>query len=280
MPIEQRTHPVTRIRSSDPPLLDVCRELAGSTELLSVLVRRQIAIRYAQTVMGAFWVLLQPLMTAALYTLVFGMFVRVNTGNVPYPLFSYSGMVLWMVFAQGLERGGISLIQDERLISKIYFPRLWLPWSAVLSVLVDFAISSAILIPVAWIWGLAPSPIRLLWIPVSIAPALLAAAGAGTLLSSLNIRWRDLRQVAPFLVQIMVWVTPVAYSFDMVPKPWDELLLLNPVSAPVQLFRHATLGTPMPPLWALGLSFLTSSLLFVVGTLVFRRVERTFADYI
>ena len=249
MSTEQRSHFMTTIQSNDPPLSMVVRELARSTELLSVLVRRQISIRYAQTVMGAFWVLLQPLMTAALYTLVFGTFVRVNTGDIPYPLFSYSGMVIWMIFAQGLERGGISLIQDERLITKIYFPRLWLPWAAVLSVLVDFAISSAILIPVAWIWGISLSPLRLLWIPVAILPALLAAAGAGTLLSSLNIRWRDLRQVAPFLVQIMVWVTPVAYSFDMVPKPWNDVLLFNPVSAPVLLFRHATLGAAMPPLW-------------------------------
>lgn len=229
--------------------------------------------------MGAFWVLLQPMLTAALYTLVFGVFVRVQTGNVPYPLFSYSGMVLWMVFAQGFERGGMSLVQDERLISKIYFPRLLLPWSAVFSVMVDLAVSTAVLIPVAWIWGIPPTW-NLLWIPVALLPALLAACGLGTLIASLNIRWRDLRQVAPFLVQIWVWVTPVAYSFAMVPSPWDKVLLFNPLSAPVLLFRHATLGTGMPPLWALAFSFASSFLLFVLGTVVFRRVERSFADYI
>jgi len=277
--MEAHKNKTTWIRSKDPSLLQNVREAVESWELLLVLVRRQISVRYAQTLFGAAWIVLQPILTAALYTMVFGLFVKIQTGGIPYPLFSYCGMVLWLVFAQGIERGSVALVQDERLITKVYFPRVLLPVSSVLSVLVDFAVAGFVLVGVAWIWGFPPSTGMLLF-PIAVVPAVLAAIGISALLSSLNIRWRDLRQVAPFLVQIWVWATPVAYPVEIAPAPWSTLVLLNPITPPVMLFRHAILGSAMPPLWSLGVSFAVSFLLFLVGMKVFAKVEKSFADYI
>lgn len=267
------------IRAEDPGFLETVSELFHTRELLWVLLVRQIKSRYAQTAFGAFWVLFQPVMVAALYTLVFGVFVKVPTEGVPYVLFSYSAMVLWSVFAQGFDRAGTCLLQDERLITKTYFPRLHLPLSAALSTLPDLLISIFLLLPVAWIMGFPPGP-RVVWALPAIAVPLLLSMGGGAFVASLNVRWRDLRQLAPFLVQIGVWATPVAYPISVAPERWRNLLLLNPLSAPVLLFRHAFLGSPLPPTWSLWTSLGSSCLLFLLGCWIFRRVEKTFADYI
>jgi lipopolysaccharide transport system permease protein len=272
--------PLIRIRAKDPGFIETVGELLVTRELLLVLVVRQIKMRYAQTAFGTFWIVIQPLLSAVLYTLVFGLFVKVPTAGVPYVLFSYSGMVVWTVFSQGFDRAGISLVQDERLITKTYFPRLHLPISAALSVAPDLAISTALLLPVAWILGFPPQ-LRLLWALPAIAVPLLLATGAGSLVASLNIRWRDLRQAAPFLVQIFVWATPVAYPLEVVPGKWRDVLLFgNPMTAPVLVFRHAVVGTPLPSLSAIWVSLGSSLLLLLFGTMVFRSVEKTFADYI
>jgi lipopolysaccharide transport system permease protein len=267
------------IRAKDPGFVETVLELVASRELLWVLVLRQIRARYAQTAFGAFWVLFQPLMAAALYTLVFGIFVKVPTAGVPYVLFSYSAMVVWTVFSQGFDRAGISLVQDERLITKIYFPRLHLPFSAALSTLPDLAVSIVVLLPLAWAFGFAPE-VRLFWAIPAIAAPLLLSMGAGAIIASLNVRWRDLRQLAPFLVQIGVWATPVAYPLEVAPDRWRDILLLNPLTPPVLLFRHAVVGSPFPPWWSLASSMAIALGLFFLGCVIFRRVEKTFADYI
>jgi lipopolysaccharide transport system permease protein len=270
---------IIRIHPGDPSLLTTVREVFESHELLWVLILRQIRIRYAQTAFGAFWVVLQPLLAATLYTLVFGMFVKVPTGGVPYSLFSYAGMVSWSIFSQGFERAGVSLVQDERLITKTYFPRHLLPLSAALSVFPDLLISTLLLLPVATVMGIPP---RLdIWMIVpAILPPFFLSIGAGALVASINIRWRDLRQAAPFIVQMLVWATPVAYPLELAPAAWKNVLLLNPMSAPILLFRHGLLGTPLPPLWAFLASLGFSLAVLLFGFHVFRRVEKTFADYI
>jgi lipopolysaccharide transport system permease protein len=267
------------IRAKDPGIVETVSELIATRELLWVLVRRHIKSRYAQTAFGAFWVLFQPVMAAALYTLVFGVFVKVPTKGVPYVLFSYSAMVLWSLFAQGFDRAGVCLVQDERLITKTYFPRLHLPVSAALSTLPDLVISVVFLLPVAWAMGFPPR-LQLFWALPAIAAPLLLSMGAGSAIASLNVRWRDLRQMAPFLVQIWVWATPVAYPLEVAPERWRDILLLNPLTPPVLVFRHAFLGSALPPAWSMWTSFGGSLLLFFVGTWIFRRVEKTFADYI
>lgn len=268
-----------RIHAGDPSMLRTIRDVFSSRELLEVLIFRQIRIRYAQTAFGAFWVVLQPLLAATLYTLVFGMFVKVSSNGIPYALFSYAGMVSWSIFSQGFERASISLVQDERLITKTYFPRLLLPLSSALSVLPDLIISTLLLIPVAVIMGYPPGLDAWMIVP-AIVPPFLLSIGSGALVASVNIRWRDLRQAAPFVVQMLVWATPVAYPLDMVPAQWRDLLLLNPMAAPIMLFRHALLGTPLPPAWSLLVSFGISFAVLLLGFHVFRRVEKTFADYI
>jgi lipopolysaccharide transport system permease protein len=275
---DRRQH--IRVRAQDPGFFETVGELWATSELLGVLIFRQIKARYAQTAFGTFWIVIQPLLSAVLYTLVFGLFVKVPTAGVPYVLFAYAGTVAWTVFAQGFDRAGISLVQDERLITKIYFPRLHLPISSALSVAPDLAISVALLLPVAWILGFPPH-LRILWAVPAVTVPFLLAIGAGSLVASLNIRWRDLRQAAPFLVQIFVWATPVAYPLEVVPAGWRSVLLYgNPMTAPVLLFRHALLGTPFPPLSALAVSLGFGVALLLFGTAVFRSVEKTFADYI
>ncbi|MCB9496559.1 MAG: ABC transporter permease [Fibrobacteria bacterium] len=269
----------TRIRPEDLGIVDVTRELAGAWHLVAALARRQISVRYAQTAFGAMWVLIQPLFTTLLYTLVFGLFVKVPTGGVPYPLFALTGMIAWGLFSQSMERASGSLIQDERLITKVYFPRLALPLSAALSALVDFIVAGAILVPVSLIYGYVPG-----W---SIFPALacllplfLAALATGTLLASLNIRWRDLRQVAPFFTQILVWASPVAWPLEVAPPEWQPYLLLNPLTPPILYFRSAITGSAPPPMLSLAASLVSTLALSFLAFLVFRRVERDFADYI
>lgn len=267
------------ITAKDPRLLDVLKELSGASHLIFALARRQISVRYAQTIFGALWVLIQPIFTALLYTLVFGMFVKVPTAGVPYPLFALSGMIAWGLFTQAMERASISIIQDERMITKVYFPRLALPVAAAGSTLVDFGVSLLVLLPVGWYFGYGTGPMLLVGI-LGLIPLFLCALSAGVLLASLNIRWRDLRQVAPFLTQILVWASPVAWPLELAPKEWQSVLLWNPLTPPILLFRACITGGAMPPMWSLVASLVTSLLVAMLAFQVFRRVERNFADYI
>jgi lipopolysaccharide transport system permease protein len=279
---EQPSQPrkaVHRIRAGDPGIGFMLGELVASRELLFLLVRRQISIRYAQTVFGAAWVAMQPMLSTLMYALVFGLFVKIDTSPLPYPLFAYAGSVIWSLFAQGLERGGTSLVADERLVTKIYFPRLLLPFSAVLSGLVDLGVAMCILLP----WALVTAHTNVVALPLLVLPVitvLLVGTGLSTLISSLNVRWRDLRQVAPFLVQLLVWATPVAYPLAMVPQGWRTAILLNPMTPAVETFRSILLGSAMPPTWSLWTSAATAFALFMLGIMVFRSVEKSFADYI
>jgi len=269
----------TVIRSSGPGLGESVREIWGYHELLQALVVRNISSRYAQTMFGALWVIFQPMMQVLLYWLVFGLFVPVPTGNIPYVLMALSGLLVWMVFSQGLERASLSLVQDERLVTKVYFPRLLLPMSAILSVLVDFLLGMAILLPLAWWMGHPPGFALVLLVPACLL-AVLGAYAFGSCFAALNIRWRDLRQVTPFLLQTLVWATPVAYPIDSVPERWQAVILCNPMAPVVMLARHAVVGTPLPPAWSLELSTGVFAVLAVLSTAVFRKVEGAFADYI
>lgn len=269
----------TMIRPGGPGLRESLREILRYHELLQALVVRNIASRYAQTMFGAMWVLFQPLMQVGLYWLVFGLFVPVPTGNIPYVLMALSGLLTWMVFAQGMERASTSLIQDERLVTKVYFPRLLLPMSAILSVLIDYLLGMVVLVPLAWWLGFPPTANILLLVP-SCAMALLAAYAFGSCFAALNIRWRDLRQVTPFFVQTLVWATPVAYPMTSVPEKWQAVILCNPMAPVVMISRHAVLGTELPPTWSILLSATVLIALAALSTTVFRKVEGVFADYI
>lgn len=277
---EQARSQEVNIQAEDTPALDGLVEVWKHRSLLWVLVMRQISVRYAQTFFGLFWILIQPGLTALLYWLVFGIFVKVPTGNTPYPLFALTGLSLWNLFAQGFDRAGASIVQDEKLVTKVYFPRLLLPLAASGSVLADFAVAFAILLPLSLVFGAPARDSSLLLLPVVVAVPYLLASGFGSIVGAVNIRFRDLRQVAPFLIQMWVWATPVAYPLEVVPPAWLPLLLANPVSAPVLVFRHILTGSSLPPVWSIWYSVVASVFVFFAGAWIFRKVEKDFADYI
>lgn len=255
------------------------RELLHAWDLFWLLVLRHLKIRFAQTAMGALWVVLQPLMTAAIFSILFGVFVKVPSDGLPYVVFAYPATALWTLFAQAFERGNSSLLLEERLITKVYFPRLVIPMAASMSTMADFAIAALLIIPIVFAFGIGIEP-RILLAIVAIPPVLMVSSSLGVLFASLSIRYRDFRQLAPFLIQLWFYGTPVVYSLRVVPERFHLPILLNPVSAPVLLFRHAFTGSDLPPTWSVWTSYLISTILLVVAVIVFRKVERRMADWL
>jgi lipopolysaccharide transport system permease protein len=272
--------PITRI---DPPtgwqLVNV-RELWQFRELVYFLTWRDVKVRYKQTLLGAAWAILQPLLMMVVFTIFFGRMAGVPSGDLPYPLFAYAGLLPWTFFATAITAAGNSVVGSERLITKIYFPRLAIPFAAVGAAVVDFVIALGLLAALMIYYKIAPG-IGMLLAPVIFGMILLAALGVGTLLAALNVAYRDVRYVIPFLVQLGMFATPTVY---MQPKAtsggWVQvLLMLNPMTSLIAAFRATTLGGPIP--WGeLGIATAAVGLVFVGGCLYFRKVEDGFADII
>lgn len=255
------------------------REIVTAHELLYFLVLRNLKLRYKQTALGAAWALLQPLLTMAVFTVVFGRLARLDSEGLPYPVFALAALVPWTYFANALTQAGNSLVDQQQLLTKVYFPRLLLPLAAVIAGLVDLFISFGLLLVVLAWYEIEPS-LRLLAAP---GLALLAAAGAlapGVWLAALNVRYRDVRYVIPFLVQIWLFVTPVAYSSSLVPDRWRLLYELNPMAAVVDGFRWMVSPAADFPARGLAVSVSAAALLLAAGLFFFRRVERAFADVV
>ena len=248
-------------------------------ELLYFLVWRDLKVRYRQTIIGIGWVVLQPLMTMVVFTAVFGNFAKVPSDGVPYPIFAYSALLPWNLFASSLSRGSESVVGNAQLISKIYFPRLLLPFSGVLSPIVDFAISFVIFIAMMiWFHTLPTSGI--LALPLLLFLVLVTALAVGLWLSALNVRYRDVGHAIPFLVQLWLFASPVAYPVSLVPEKWRLLYGVNPMTGVVEGFRWALLGrTAAPGRWMV-VSVLVTLVLLIGGLYYFRRMERTFADVV
>jgi lipopolysaccharide transport system permease protein len=247
-------------------------------ELLFFFVTRDIKIRYKQTLLGAGWAIIQPLMAMVVFTIFFGKLAHVPSDGLPYPVFSLAALVPWTYFASALSAGSASVGSYQRIISKVYFPRLLIPIAAVLSPLVDFAIAFGILVALMFWYGIVPGP-ALIWLPALMLLAVATAAATSVWLSALNVRYRDVRFVVPFVVQIWMFATPVAYPASLVPEKWRALYGLNPMAGVIEGFRWALVGGPAP-----GLMTLVSALVVAValggGVLYFRSVEGTFADLI
>jgi lipopolysaccharide transport system permease protein len=255
------------------------REFAGAHELLYFLVIRSLKLRYKQTVLGAAWAVLQPLLTMAVFTVVFGRLARLGSDGLPYPVFALAALVPWTYFANALTQAGNSLVDQHQLLTKVYFPRLLLPLAAVIAGLVDLVISFVMLLVVLVWYGITPSA-RLLVAP---ALALLAAASAlapGIWLAALNVRYRDVRHVIPFLVQIWLFATPVAYSSGLVPEGWRPLYGLNPMAGVVDGFRWMVAPEARAPGLGLAVSLAAIAVLLTAGLYFFRRTERSFADVV
>jgi len=255
------------------------REFAGAHELLYFLVLRNLKLRYKQTILGAAWAVLQPLLTMAVFSLVFGRLARLDSDGMPYPLFALAALVPWTYFANALAQGGNSLVEQQQLLTKVYFPRLLLPLAAVIAGLVDLVISFVLLLGVLAWYDITPT-VRLLAAP---AFALLAAATAlapALWLAALNVRYRDVRHVIPFLVQIWLFATPVAYSSRLVPEQWRPLYGLNPMVGVVDGFRWMIAPTAHAPGTELAAGAAAVAILFTAGLYFFRRMERSFADVV
>jgi homopolymeric O-antigen transport system permease protein len=247
-------------------------------ELLYFFIWRDIKVRYKQTLLGAGWAIIQPLMTMVVFTIFFGHLANVPSDGLPYPVFSFMALVPWTYFASALAGCSTSLSGYQHIISKVYFPRLIIPIAAVIAPLVDFAIGFVILIGFMMWYRITPGP-SIVWLPALMLLALATAASVGVWLAALNVRYRDVRYVVPFVVQLWMFATPVAYPASLVPSRWRAVYGLNPMAGVIEGFRWALAGGPAP-----GVITVVSAAVVVVlitgGAMYFRRLEGTFADVI
>ena len=277
--------PTTIIRPSRGWSTLALGEIWAYRELLYFLIWRDVKVRYKQTVLGAAWAILQPLLTMLVFTIFFGGLAKVGSDGLPYPIFSFAGLLPWNLFAQGLSQSSSSIIGSATLITKVYFPRLVIPISAVLGGLVDFAVACAILILMMAYYGIWPNA-AIVFLPLLLLLGTAAAMGVGIWLAALSVEYRDVRYVVPFFVQMWLFITPVIYPASKVTEKLHQMGLptwiygLNPMAGVVEGFRWALLGTGSRP----GAMLLTSTAVTIVlltsAAFYFRRLERTFADEI
>jgi lipopolysaccharide transport system permease protein len=254
------------------------KELWAYRELLYVLAQRDIKVRYKQTVLGVAWAVIQPLATMLLFSLVFGRLAKLPSDGLPYPIFVYAGLLPWTFFANAISTSGNSLVGQQHLISKVYFPRLIIPLSSIGTGLIDFAISALILLALMVYYGIGWS-FNLLAVPFLVVTVVFIALGVGTLLSALTVSYRDFRFVIPFMVQFWMWATPVVYPASLFPEKWQWVLFLNPMAGLIEGFRSAFLGRPFD-LVGIGISLTVAALVFLLGIFYFEKMERRFADII
>lgn len=255
-----------------PNLLDLWQY----RELLLALVMRDIKVRYKQTLLGFAWAVIQPVFLMIIFSVVFGHLSDMPTDGIPYPLFVYAGLVPWTFFSNAINSSGNSLVGNSSLITKVYFPRMIIPLASVVSGLLDFAISFALLV-ILIVYYNGVISISLLMLPVFIVLTVLLAAGIGLLMSALNVRYRDIRYALPFLIQIGIFLTPVIYPISLVPEKWRWILKVNPMTGIIEGYRFAIFGLPLD--WpAIGLSSLISVAVLFCSVIIFHRMERSFAD--
>jgi lipopolysaccharide transport system permease protein len=255
------------------------REVWKYRELLYFLIWRDIKIRYKQTLLGAAWAIIQPLFTMIVFSLFFGRLAGIPSDGVPYPIFSYTALVPWSFFATSLSLSANSLVGSAHLITKVYFPRLIVPIATVFAGLIDFCLAFAVLIVMMLGYGIVPTT-NVVWLPGLLLLALTTALGAGLWLSALNVQFRDVKYVVPFLTQFWLFATPIAYPSSLLAPGWRMVYGLNPMVGVVEGFRWALLATGPAPTATIGVSALVAVGLLLSGALYFRRMERVFADVV
>lgn len=254
-------------------------ELWEYRDLLYFLTWRNIKVRYKQTILGAAWAVIQPLFVMIVFTIFFGRLAKVPSDGLPYPVFSFTALLPWTYFANALTASSESLVAGSNLVTKVYFPRLLMPLASALSGLLDLGIAFVVLLGMIFYYGLHPT-IAVAWLPAFVALALVTALGVGLWLSALNVVYRDVRHAVPFISQIWLFATPVAYPSTLLPYPWRTIFGLNPMVGVVEGFRWALLGTKEAPGLAAVVSAIMAVAIFVSGTFYFRRTEKLFADVI
>ncbi len=247
-------------------------------ELLYFLTWREIKVRYKQTVLGFAWAILQPLFMMVVFTLFFGTLAKIPSEGIPYPLFNYAALLPWTLFAEGITRSSNSLVQDRNLVQKIYFPRLVMPLAGILSPVVDFVIAFTILIGMMFYFGYPPT-MEVLLLPAFILLALMTSLGVGLWLSAINVKYRDVRYVIPFLTQLWLFASPVVYSSSLLPQRFQALYGLNPMAGVIEGFRWSLLGTE-PPGSLIAISVVIVVVVLISGAFYFRHNEKIFADVI
>ena len=271
--------PTLRIAPSKGWVSLKLHEIWDYRELLYFLIWRDIKVRYKQTALGASWAIIQPFFTMVVFSLFFGHLGKMPSDGIPYPLFSFAALVPWAFFANGLSQSSNSLVGSAHLITKVYFPRLVIPLASAFSGVVDFLIAFAVLIVLMVYYGMFPS-LNIVWLPLFILLAMVTSLGVGLWLSALNVKYRDVRYVVPFVTQIWLFVTPIAYPSSLLQEPWHTLYGLNPMVGVVEGFRWALLNTNTRPGPMIAVSSVAALLILVTGAFYFRRMEKAFADIV
>lgn len=271
--------PLTIIQPSRGLVSLRLKDLWQYRELLYFMIWRDIKVRYKQTALGAAWAVLQPLLTMVVFTIFFGKLAKVPSDGIPYPIFSFCALLPWQLFARSLTESSNSLVTNQRLITKVYFPRLVIPLAAVLAGLVDFAIAFLVLVGLMFYYGIFPG-LALLALPLFLLLAIVTSLAASLWLSALNVQYRDIKYTLPFLIQFWLFASPVAYSSSLVPAPWRLLYGLNPMVGVIEGFRWSLLGKT-EAVWPLVITsaVLVAGLLWG-GLVYFRQMEKTFADVV
>jgi lipopolysaccharide transport system permease protein len=248
-------------------------------ELAMLLAWRDIKLRYAQTVLGFGWTILQPLFSTGIFTILFGKLAKVPSDGVPYPVFNYLGMLPWLFFVNAVNRSSSCLVSNSYVLTKVYFPRLLLPIGSLLPGFVDLAVGLTSVVPLMFYFGVTPSLSALFWVPVLTMLAAMQALGISVFLSALNVRFRDTGNLIPFVLQMGMWITPITYPISLVPERYRMWLTLNPTLGFIDGYRNAFLGRPIDMSY-LAVSVVWTVVVVLVGLYYFRRVESTFADIV
>lgn len=271
--------PTIRIQPTEGWTSIKLSEIWNHRELIMIFIWRDLKVRYRQTVIGVLWAIFQPFLTMVVFSVFFGRLAQIPSDEIPYPIFSYTALVPWTFFANGINQASNSLINNADMIKKIYFPRLTMPIASVLAAVVDFILAFLILLGMMFYYGFIPT-INILWFPVFVLLALITALGVGFWFSAMNVQFRDVRYMIPFITQAWLFATPVAYPSSLLAEPWHTLYGLNPMVGVVEGFRWALLGTDTAPGLMFGVSFIVSLLILMSGIVYFRRMEKVFADVI
>lgn len=244
-----------------------------------MLIVRDIKLRYKQTFLGVVWVLLQPLMTAGLFTIVFGHFLQLSSEGVPYPVFAFCSLIPWLFFSGALQRASTCLISDTRLITKVYFPRIFIPLSATFGMIIDFCITLVLLVSFLAFYHVSLTA-HVFFLPVCTSVLFAFSSGINLFFSSVNVYFRDFKHVVPFLIQFWMYASPLVYSTQIIPEAFRFVYCLNPLVGLIDAFRWALLGLHPFPIYSFSLACITSFFLLFFGTIIFRKIEHNFADVI
>jgi lipopolysaccharide transport system permease protein len=271
--------PFIRIQPSRGWISLKLRELWEYHELLYFLTWRDIKVRYKQTVLGGAWAIIQPFFTMVIFSLFFGKLAKIPSDGIPYPIFSFAALVPWTFFSNGLSQSSNSLVGSANLIKKVYFPRLVVPISSVVSGTIDFVIAFVVLLGMMLYYGILPTS-NIIYLPSLLLLAFVTSLGVGLWLSAMNVQFRDVRYAVPFLVQAWMFASPIAYPSSLLSEPWRTIYGLNPMVGVVEGFRWALLGTNTAPGPIIAVSSLAAIVILISGAYYFRRMERSFADVV